>query len=289
MDCCRDSYEKNKTSALGHKYGKWSVSKAATCIKDGKEERKCERCDSTEAKTIKKTGHDWSIEETIQATQDKDGYKLYRCSNCKETKKETLPKLNYDFGNITHENISETFTYELWDTWSAQKRVAFSDLFDGWYADGHITPEEYWAYTRETECEGYDCGWDGHTCWSATEHADIVSQSEQPCKHCGKQMKDCPSFWNYDAYGRRRTDATKCPMYDIIKDRNVFCQSCGMPQPKRGYDPCKVCRIWTVDRECTVCGQPVKAHVCHTCKAEDIEGYDPKDYIDPYEVIGVKP
>ena len=288
---CGNSYQAGKTKALGHSYGKWSVAKAATCTKDGKEERKCERCDSSESRTLKKTGHNWSIEETIQATQDKDGYKLYRCSNCKETKKETLPKLNYDFGDITHENISETLTYEVYSTWSAQKRVAFMEMFDGWYADGYITPEEYWIYTRETShnIKGYECGWEGHTCCNDADHADVVAASEKTCKHCGKQMKDCPSFWNYDTGGRRRTDDTKCPMYDIYKDPDVFCEVCGLPCIKKGYDPTKCCRQWLGDVNCPTCNEPVKKWACHTCKPENIKDYDPANYTDPYEKLGLEP
>ena len=43
--------------ALGHDWCEWTVSEAATCTEDGEETRSCSRCDATETRVAKATGH----------------------------------------------------------------------------------------------------------------------------------------------------------------------------------------------------------------------------------------
>lgn len=44
-------------AALGHSWGGWVQTKAATCLEDGTETRTCQRCKATETRSLAKTGH----------------------------------------------------------------------------------------------------------------------------------------------------------------------------------------------------------------------------------------
>ena len=54
---CGDSYTGDETEALGHDWGEWTETKAATCSAKGEEKRECSRCDATETR---ETGFDAS-------------------------------------------------------------------------------------------------------------------------------------------------------------------------------------------------------------------------------------
>ena len=45
---------------LGHNWGGWEVSKAATCTAAGEESRSCSRCGQTETRAAAALGHSWS-------------------------------------------------------------------------------------------------------------------------------------------------------------------------------------------------------------------------------------
>ena len=45
--------------ALGHSWGAWAESKAATCTEAGEESRGCTRCDAAETRDTEALGHDW--------------------------------------------------------------------------------------------------------------------------------------------------------------------------------------------------------------------------------------
>ena len=49
---CGDTYTADETEATGHDYGDWEVVKKAEVGVEGKEQRKCKSCDSTEERTI---------------------------------------------------------------------------------------------------------------------------------------------------------------------------------------------------------------------------------------------
>ena len=69
--------------ATGHKYGSWTVTKAATCTEDGSQKRSCTVCGNTETQTIKATGHKasgWMIDK--QPDIGEKGSKYKECTVC---------------------------------------------------------------------------------------------------------------------------------------------------------------------------------------------------------------
>ena len=69
--------------ATGHKYGSWTVTKAATCTEDGSQKRSCTVCGNTETQTIKATGHKasgWMIDK--QPDIGVKGSKYKECTVC---------------------------------------------------------------------------------------------------------------------------------------------------------------------------------------------------------------
>jgi len=72
-----------------HKWGKWHVTKEATCTKKGSRERTCKYCGKTQKESIKKTGHSWGKwKVTKEATCSVQGTRKRTCKNCGEVETE---------------------------------------------------------------------------------------------------------------------------------------------------------------------------------------------------------
>lgn len=54
---CGDWYKDSYTNALGHSYGSWVETTAATCMTEGLQQRECTRCHGIETKTIPVKAH----------------------------------------------------------------------------------------------------------------------------------------------------------------------------------------------------------------------------------------
>ena len=101
---CGDTYRDTEVAALGHDFGQWTQTKAASCTEKGEERRDCSRCDVFETRETEALGHHWG--EWISngdATVDKDGTKTRTCSACGE--KETVT----DVGSKLPEVITNPF------------------------------------------------------------------------------------------------------------------------------------------------------------------------------------
>ena len=71
-----------------HDWGKWKVTREATCTEKGKRSRTCKTCGKKETDSIKATGHSWGKwKVTREATCAKKGERTRKCSVC--GKKET--------------------------------------------------------------------------------------------------------------------------------------------------------------------------------------------------------
>ncbi len=72
-----------------HEWGKWKVSKEATCTEDGKRARTCKICGKKASEKIKKLGHEWGKwKVTKEATCTKKGTRQRKCAVCGSTEKE---------------------------------------------------------------------------------------------------------------------------------------------------------------------------------------------------------
>ena len=82
-----------------HEWGKWKVTKEATCEKEGEKQRKCASCGKTETKKIEKLDHEWGKwKVTKEATCVQKGERTRTCKLCgKKQTKEYYE--DHDFGS----------------------------------------------------------------------------------------------------------------------------------------------------------------------------------------------
>lgn len=80
---CGDRYRENETAAVGHSFGAWEVTQAATTQSEGRMERACRACGLTEQKTLDKLSethtHSYTT-EVVAPTCTEDGYTLHVCA-----------------------------------------------------------------------------------------------------------------------------------------------------------------------------------------------------------------
>lgn len=70
-------------SALGHSWGSWSTTKAATCESTGTQSHTCSRCSTTATQTIAATGHTYVSHAAKASTCTEQGWSTYySCSGC---------------------------------------------------------------------------------------------------------------------------------------------------------------------------------------------------------------
>ena len=105
---CGVVLEAQKTvPALGHDWGAWTVTTAATCTKDGSEKRVCKRDAShVETRTVKATGHNGGgFTVTEKADCENNGKKINTCTNIvdghacgAEIAAEVIPARGHEWG-----------------------------------------------------------------------------------------------------------------------------------------------------------------------------------------------
>ena len=94
---------------LGHSFEKYISNNDATCIEDGTETAKCERCAVTDSHTVfgSALGHKYSNEFIVDtmATCEKSGSQSRHCIRCGDkTDITTIKKLGHDFANYIYNN-----------------------------------------------------------------------------------------------------------------------------------------------------------------------------------------
>lgn len=93
--------ESTKIAALGHNWGSWKVTKAATEDAKGVETRTCKRCNTKETRSIDKlphTTHKWETKEVVAPTCEEEGYTLRRCKVCgQEEKVDVTPATSHTY------------------------------------------------------------------------------------------------------------------------------------------------------------------------------------------------
>ncbi len=85
---CGNSYNDTEKSAIGHKYGDWTTTKAATCTVNGTKTKKCSSCGNVETATIKATGHKY-IDKLVSPTCTAKGYTNHKCEKCSNSYNDT--------------------------------------------------------------------------------------------------------------------------------------------------------------------------------------------------------
>lgn len=74
-----------------HEYGEWEVTKEATCVTTGIQQRTC-ACGDVQTEVIPRTDHTWDEGViTKQPTETSNGSRLYTCTVCRANKSEIIP------------------------------------------------------------------------------------------------------------------------------------------------------------------------------------------------------
>lgn len=282
---CGDSRMNEIIEPLGHNFGEYVSDNNATCTEDGTKTATCSRCGEKDVITEEGTaiGHSYTT-SIVGPTYESEGYDLHTCKNCGHVYKDnfvdklpedpedktTYPteREDYPFGDLTPENITtdkwEELTTaehgELWDIWAEYYRLT----------NGGWPPEVYHNWLYATEYGMYSCGYPNHVCCNEEFHYWLI---EHECDVCGKT--DCPANFAIDPDTLyTQPDGTQCPEYEERNDPSKYCQKCGLKtggyaQP--GEECCR--RGSSKDRECTWCGETIKANECHKCvRPESIYG-----------------
>lgn len=83
-----------------HSFNEWKTEKEATCEREGKEKRTCEKCGYEETRKIDVLGHKWDEGKvTVKATCIKEGEKCFSCTRtgCDAQKKEVIDALGHNW------------------------------------------------------------------------------------------------------------------------------------------------------------------------------------------------
>lgn len=113
-ECDCGEEEKRTIDATGHDFGKWEIAKEATCTEEGQEVRECD-CGEKETKAISTTGHSYKSEVTQVASCAHEGITTYTCSNCDDTYTETAPFQEYsptEINKMYVTAVGEIITYD---------------------------------------------------------------------------------------------------------------------------------------------------------------------------------
>ena len=118
------SREAKTIERLGHDWGRWNVTKEATCTKDGSKEKVCADCGDKVTEAIKSPGHQWETEYTVdkKATYAAKGSKSIHCSVCDEKKPNStvsIPKLKVTVPDLSKPIAAEKGFTAKWKKVSA--------------------------------------------------------------------------------------------------------------------------------------------------------------------------
>lgn len=152
-----------------------------------------------------------------------------------------------------------------WNSWDPDTHVAFENCFPR----SRMSREELHNFLKATQFDDYDCGYEGHACRYEADHQELMENLATPCRYCGET--NCVSWLALDPETLfTKYDPETCPKYDETKDPFFYCQVC---HKNKWGKPSESCNQYLGDVNCYTCGEPVKAHACHTC-AFDEDIYD---------------
>ena len=78
---CKAYYDDTYVDPTGHKWGTWTASTKATCLKGGTETRKCSVCSTAESRQTAALGHNY-IESVTAPSCTTRGFTRHTCSRC---------------------------------------------------------------------------------------------------------------------------------------------------------------------------------------------------------------
>ena len=249
-----------------HTFGEWTVTKEATCTKDGEQERSCS-CGEKETQTVKASGHVILTESAKLPTCTEQGFtEKQTCSVCGETLKqsETVPAKGHAWNNgIVTKEPTETETGILTFTCSSCNETKTSEM-----------PVLAHTHKYEAEVTYPTCTEKGFTTFICA---------------CG------------DSYVDNHTEA-KGHTETIIAGKDATCTESGLTEGKK----CSVCGEILLEREPTallghrwgegiVTKQPtetetgIRTYTCKTCGETKTETIGILIHTHQYQPVVTKP
>ena len=151
---CGYSYVDSYTEALDHSFTDYKSNNDATCLEDGTETAKCDRCDATNTQTDTgtKLGHDMGTWETTNApTCTETGTQRSDCSRCDHFETRDVTATGHSYGSLVvvgpgeskqECHCGDTLTqYQTgWSFWQNKWyfRNADHTLATGWFQNGSL-------------------------------------------------------------------------------------------------------------------------------------------------------
>ena len=145
---CGGSYTADKTDALGHAWGEWTVTKEATETQEGEETRECSRCGEKETRPIPVIGH----VHRLTKTDAKDA----TCSEAGNTEYWTCDKGDDPCGKFFSDEAGKNEIEK--DSWATP-------------ATGHKWSEPTWTWTGN-DARGYSAATAKFVCANDSAHVE---------------------------------------------------------------------------------------------------------------------
>ena len=216
-------YKDEVVDVLGHSFTNYVSNGDATCLEDGTETAKCDRCEVTDTRTEvgSALGHDEIPHEALAATCLTDGYKAYvTCSRCDYTTFETIKALGHIITKYTEKPSTCTAT--------------------GWKA--------YEVCSRE------GCGYTTFEETAPTGHIN-VSYHETIAATC--KINGCSEYWYCEdcgGYFANATCTTSTTATALIIDKSTVAHTPGDARKENAVEKtCSVNGGYDMVTRCTVC------------------------------------
>ncbi len=287
--CKQCGYVKTATiKAPGHKYGKGTVTKAATCKATGTKVYTCNVCKFKKSVVVPKTtAHKWNSNFTIdkQPTKIADGSKSIHCSVCniiKPGSSVSIPKLAecthvYDDGVVTKEatcteNGIKTYTCTLCKSTKIEIIPKIDHNFTEWTITKESTCTEVGEKTRACKI----CDFTEKVVLDKKEHSLITSSFDSTCSTHGKIFYTCTICHNQIKTEELPLDSNNHsgPFIDSTIDptcisegkEDIICKGCNkvistriLPKVAHNYS-----NTFTIDKNATCSKTGTKSKHCIT-------------------------
>ena len=100
--CSCGASESKSIAATGHSYGDWTESKAPTCTETGTEKRTCSKCSASETRSVAATGHSYgNWTESKAPTCTETGTEKRTCSKCSASETRSVAATGHSYGSWT--------------------------------------------------------------------------------------------------------------------------------------------------------------------------------------------
>lgn len=153
---CGDSFRDSYVDALGHAWGQWLTTEAATTEKEGLQRRECSRCDAFDTQTLPKLEQEHThvySDSVVDPTCTDRGYTQHTCACGDSYRDAETAALGHSFG-VYKSNGDATCTSDGTKTAVCDRCASGSTIKDTGSALGHQWGS--WVTTKEptTDAEG---------------------------------------------------------------------------------------------------------------------------------------